>query len=221
MMDGEPSFARLNQVFDGVGKFASDVQTQRRFFGIRPKTAWRIGNIGFRGCPHHPTTEALQHFLLARKVIHRRRLAVANYNIGLPSHNRLYQIGNGCTRILMIAISVDNNIRAQLQGCINAGLKRRWQSAPSTMPHNVVNTHVSRYLDRAICRAIINHQRFITHLGGADRHIAQHVGQCFFLIQTRNLNNHAPRLLALLGAGWSNQSSVHGVPSREAMGDER
>ena len=104
--------------------------------------------------------------------------------------DRSDQFGNKLAGILIISIGIDNDVRAQPQASIQAGLECLGQPAVLRMTNNMIHAQGFGYRYRIIMAAVINNQRFqAVNARDTGRQPGQGIRQCLGFIKTGNLNN--------------------------------
>lgn len=74
-------------------------------------------------------------------------LAIAHYDIGFMSNDRLNKFSDGFARILVIAIGVDHDIGTMLERIVNAVTERASQTHWLGMMHKMLNAKLSGYFN--------------------------------------------------------------------------
>lgn len=118
-------------------------------------------------------------------------LAIADHHIRLPCQDRRDQSRNLTPWILIVSIGIDDDISAEAQRCINAGLIGGRQSFATGMAHHVVGAVRQGDGNGIIGAPVVDDQRF-------DARDARNVA--------RNIGEDARDRLSLVEHGGSGQS---------------
>jgi hypothetical protein len=120
----------------------------------------------------------------------RGHAAITDDDIGLPGQDRRHQLADILAAILVIGVSVDDDVRAGCQRRIQAGGEGGRQPSVAPVAHDVVNTQLSCYLDGAIRAAVVDDQVLDrVQAGQLHRQVANCFRQGRFLVVAWNLND--------------------------------
>ena len=112
------------------------------------------------GAPHHRAAEALQALLQRREVLDLVRLAVADHHVGVAGEDRRHELRDVAAEVLVVGVGVDDDVGAELQRGVEAGLEGRGQAPVVRQPHDVVDAVLARDLHRAVGGAVVDHEPF-------------------------------------------------------------
>ena len=85
-------------------------------------------------------------------------LAVADDHVGVAGEDRRDQLGDVAAEVLVVGVGVDDHVGAELQAGVEAGLEGRGEALVVGQPDDVVDAVLARDLDRAVGRAVVDHE---------------------------------------------------------------
>ena len=148
----------LNDGFQGIGVLIHHVQAQSGIPGIGTESAWCIWNIRLRSHPYHPAAQVLEFFLLPGKMFGLINRPFPNDNVCFLLQNRTHQLLNVRTAVLIVRISVDNDVCTQMQAGIQSCHKTTCQSFVSLKRYNVMESEFPGTLHGVVLAAIVDDQ---------------------------------------------------------------
>ena len=158
VVDRDGHLARLDDRLERVGELRHDLQRQRRLAVVGAEARRRVGHVGLRGLAHDPRAEPLQHLLGRREVVDRLDLAIADDHVGLAGDDRRDELRDVTAVVLVVGVGVDDHVGAELQRGVHARLEAVRQALVVGQPDDVVDAEFARHLDRAIGRAVVDHE---------------------------------------------------------------
>ena len=188
--DCELFFPCLDDRLERIGVVGNEVQTLRRLARKSAEATRRVGNVGPRDLPHDPASQRLKPLLGEREMFHARHLPVAHHHVGLTAQYRPNERRNRRTRILVVAVSIDDDVRPQLERRVDPGLERRRQPPTPRRTYDVIHTVLPRNLRRSVRRSIVEQQNLnLVDAFDMPRNFRKRLRKRPRLIQARNLNN--------------------------------
>ena len=117
-------------------------------------------------------------------------LAVADHHVGVAGEDRRHELGNVAAVVLVVGVRVDDDVGAEFQRGIEAGLERRCESPVVRQTHYVVDAVLARDLDGTVGRAVVDHEPFHP-LEALDlaREVGQRGGKGYLLVETGDLDD--------------------------------
>jgi hypothetical protein len=117
-------------------------------------------------------------------------LAVADDHVGLAGENRRHQLRDVVPAVLVVGVGIDDHIGAQLQAGVEPGLEGGGEALVVREAHDVIDAARARDLDRAVGRAVIDHEP----LDALDprnlaREIRERRGEGVLLVVARDLDD--------------------------------
>ncbi len=130
-------------------------------------------------------------FFEGREVVDRGDVAVADDHFRFAIDHRPDQLGDVATEVLVVGVSVDHDVGAELQAGVEAGLESGRQTFVGRKLHNVVNPALLRDFNRAIGRSVVNYQS-LDQVDAVDRRgqVGQRGGEVCLLVQAGDLDHY-------------------------------
>ena len=160
VVDRDEQLARLDDRLERVRELRDDDELDRGLAVVGAKAGGRVGDLGRRGLAHDPRAELLQHLLQRREVLDVVDLAVADDHVGAALHDRRDELGDVVAGVLVVAVGVDDDVGAELQARVEAGLEARREALVVRQPDDVVDAAGARDLDRPVARPVVDDQPF-------------------------------------------------------------
>ena len=180
----------LHDLLGGVIKIREYQQMQGRIPGKCAKPTGDIGHLNLGEAADHAAAEPLEPSLQKRKVVDAARLPIPNDHVGALVENGLYERGNIAAVILVVAIRVDDDIRAEFEAGVKAHLEGMPQAAIFGERDDVIHAEFPRHFSRAIIRPVVNDQDLdFVNAGDRTRNILDRRGQGFFFVEAGNLDD--------------------------------
>ena len=151
--------ARIDDCLQRIGVFAGNVDFHGRIPAIGAKTAGRIRNFAARCLAHHAAACLLQLLFEAGEMLDAVRIPIADDHLGFSLQNRLYQRRNIPAVILVVAVCIDDDIRAQPQAGIQPSHKALGQPAVVGEPHDMVHAQLFCHFHRPIRAPVVDNER--------------------------------------------------------------
>jgi hypothetical protein len=107
-------------------------------------------------------------------MLHRLDLAVADHHVGVPGHDRRHERDHVGPAVLVVCVRVDDHVRPELERGVEPGLEAPSETLVVRQAHDVVDAVLARDLDRAVGRAVVDHQE-LDHVEAW--HLARQLGQ--------------------------------------------
>ena len=98
----------------------------------------------------------LQQLLHGREVLDEVDLAVGDDDVGPPLDDRPDEVGDPLLRVLVVAVGVDDDVGAELEGVVDAVLEGAGQPLVAGVPHEVRDAERAGDLDRPVGRAVVD-----------------------------------------------------------------
>lgn len=163
---------------------------QRHVAGHGPEAAGRIRDVQPGRPRYHMAAEHLQPPLQRREGLQRGHAAVADHQFGLAAQQRLHQQGDIGGVVLVIGVSIDDEVRAEPQAGLQPGGKGGRQPGVMRQPQHMIHLTVLRGLRGAVSAAVIDHQQL--HLidpVDAARQLHHRLRQRFGFVIAGDLDN--------------------------------
>src|SRR5438067_2318185 len=82
-----------------------------------------VGHVRLRGAAHDPRAPGLEHLLHSRPLLMVADVASANDEVGLMLEDGQHQALDVRAAVLVVGVGVDDHVRAELEGCVDACLE--------------------------------------------------------------------------------------------------
>ena len=123
-------------------------------------------------------------------MLNRMRLPVADYDIRRAIQNGSAQGWNFLPGILIVAVSIDDNVRTEIEAGVYAGPECARQAAPCLVTNDIIDPCFPGDLGRAVGAAIINDQNpDLINTVNVSWNIRNGLPQGLFFVETRNLDD--------------------------------
>ena len=139
----------------GVVKLGKCRKLYRRLATEGTKTTGHVGHVNPSQATDHPTAEALQIAFEKREVGNSAGLPVADNQIGLAGENWFDEFVYIAAIVLVVAVGVDDDIRAQPQAGVKTGLESMPQTPVLWKADNVIGPALARHLAGAVGRSVV------------------------------------------------------------------
>src|SRR5262249_47014301 len=149
---------RLDYCLRAITKAGDRVKSNQRLARIGPKATGCIGDIRVGSQIYHPAADPLQPLLQGREVLNGMRLAIGNDNVSFALDNRLDQISYALAGILIVAVGIDQDVRAELESLQDPVMERLSQSHVAGVVDEVVDAQLAGDLDGTVGRTVIDNQ---------------------------------------------------------------
>ena len=121
-------------------------------------------------------------------------LAVADDHVGFSGQDRRDQLGDVRALVLVVRVGVDDDVGAQLQAGVEAGLEGGGKALVVGEPHDVAHAARTRDLDGPVRGAVVDHEPFhLVDAGDLARKVGERFGQRAFLVEAGDLNDEFHR----------------------------
>ncbi len=190
MVDGEFALAGLDEYFDGIRKVAGHKGTQRCLTREGAEARYRVGDVG-AGCPAHNTrADVLQELFEGRKVLELLDLPVAHDHVGLARQDGLDEQRDLAAGVLVVGVGIDNDVGAEAQARVDAGLVGICQAAPGGVTDDVIDPG-SPGAGHGLVGATVVDEQYFDDVDARDTawHVADDFGDGFFFVERRDLDN--------------------------------
>ena len=138
------ALARLDERLERVGELRHDGQRQRRLAVVGPEARGGVGHRRVGGPPQHPAAQPLEPLLGEREVLDAHHVAVADHHVGLVPQDGRHQRRDVVGGVLVVGVGVDDDVGAQLEPGVEAGLERGGQALVVGEPDDVVDAQLAR-----------------------------------------------------------------------------
>ena len=146
----------LDDGLERVREARDHLQRDRGVAVVGAEARGRVGHLRRGRAPHHPRAQALQHALRAWEVLDRPDLPIADDHVGPPRKDRLDEPLDVRGGVLVVGIRVDDDVRADLHGGVEAGVEPGGEALVAREPDDVVDAVGPGDLDRAIGGAVVD-----------------------------------------------------------------
>ena len=102
--------------------------------------------------------EPLEALLHEREVLDRHHVAVADHHVGVAGDDRRDQRGDVVGRVLVVGVGVHDDVGAELEAGVEAGLEGEGQALVVGELHDVVDAELLGDLDGAVGGAVVDDQ---------------------------------------------------------------
>ena len=136
-------------------------------------------------------------------------LAVADDHVGLAGEDRRDQLRDVGARVLVVGVGVDDDVGAELQAGVEPGLEAGREPLVVGQPDDVLDPAFARHLDRAIGRAVVDHEQLdrVEAVEGA-RQVGDRRRQRLFLVQAGDLDDQLQRRAPEYGGRGSKRADA-------------
>ena len=155
-MNAEVSVAGLDDGFQRVGERIEDVDLRRCIARKRAEAARRVADGNSRRQPHRPRSEPLQRALERRHVRRFRHFAIADHHLRASADDRRNQAGDVAAGVLIVRIGVDDDVRAESQGGVDAGGECGRKSAMRLELQDVRRSRFSRRVGSVVRTSVVD-----------------------------------------------------------------
>jgi hypothetical protein len=187
--------ARLDDRLERVGELRHDHHLDGRLAVVGAEPRRGVGDLGRRGLPHHPRAKPLEKLLQRREVADVRDLAVADDHVGGAVSDRPDELGDVAAVVLVVRVGVDDDVGAELEARVEAGLEPRRQALVVGQPNDVVDAVLTGDLDGPVGRAVVDDQPLdAVEALELAREVGQRRGELCLLVPTGDLDDQLHRL---------------------------
>ena len=158
MVDRHQLLARLDDRLERVGEARDDHDLQRGLAVVGAESRRRVGHARRGRQPHDARAEPLKALLQRREVLDRNHVAVADHHVRLTRDDRLHELGDVLTAVLVVGVGVHDHVGAELQRGVHAGLECARQPLVVRQAHDVADAVGARDGDRVIARPVVDHE---------------------------------------------------------------
>ena len=132
-------------------------------------------------------------------------LAVADDHVGVAVEDGRDELADVPTVVLVVGVGVDDHVGAELQARVQAGLEARGEALVVGEADDVVDAQLARHLDRAVGRAVVDHEPLhLVDAGKLARQVGERRRQRQLLVEARDLDDQLhPTERVRPGAGES------------------
>jgi len=198
-LDRKSLFNALHQRFDRVAIASDNVHLAGTFGSVGAKATDGIGDWLSNDPTDRVTPQPIQPTLCPSMVKVSFWIPISNHHIGPSAQDGLDQIGNESTRILMVAIRIDNDGRAMPKRFFQPGSKCRRKSAIHSMRYDVRDPRSFGDVGGSVLAAIVDYQCLdAVYPNKPFWQISQHRRQRSRFVETGYLNDE----LGHSGAGF-------------------
>ena len=129
-------------------------------------------------------------FFASEKCSIPRHLAVADDHVGLAGEDRRDQLRDVGAHVLVVGVGVDDDVGAELQAGVEPRLETRREPLVVGQPDDVLDAAFARHRDRAIGRAVVDHEQLDrVESGEGARQVGDRRRQRLFLVQAGDLDD--------------------------------
>nr|WP_276604464.1 hypothetical protein [Nannocystis sp. RBIL2] len=169
-----PARAGLDDRLEGVGEAVVDEQRGGGPPVHGPKAARRVAHCGARGAPDHARAPALQQPLERAEVRDGVGLAIAHDEVGAAGEDRRAQASDVGAGVLIVGVGVDDDVGAEREAGVDAGLERDREPAVAREAQHVVHADLLGHGRGVVGAAVVDDE----HLDAVDpRQRAREVGE--------------------------------------------
>ena len=190
MVDRDEHLPGLDDRLERVGVLRDDVHRDGGLAVVGAEARGRVGHVGPRGAPHHGAAHALEALLDRREVLELRDLAVADHHVGAARDDRLDQLRDVARVVLVVGVGVHDDVGAELEARVEPGLERGGEALVVREPDDVVDAVRARDVDRAVGRAVVDHEPLdrvdAGHLAGE---VGERLRELLFLVLAGDLDD--------------------------------
>ena len=148
--DTQALVSGLNDRLHAVAELSDDVQSDEGLARVRSEAARRVGQVGLGGEVHHTATHPLHDLFETREMRDRLGLPVPDDDVRLTSQDGLNQVGDSLLRVLVVAVGVDDNVRAVLEGVVDTVAERPGEAHVAGVEDEVLDPQLPCYLDGSV-----------------------------------------------------------------------
>ena len=190
MVERHEHLAGLDDRLERVRVLRDDVHRDRGVAVVGAEARRRVGHVGPRGAAHHGAAQPLEPLLDGREVLELRDLAVADHHVGAARDDRLDELRDVARVVLVVGVGVDDDVGAELERGVEPGLEGGGEALVVRQPDDVVDAVRARDLDRAVGRAVVDHEPLdLVHARNLAREVGERPGELLFLVLAGDLDD--------------------------------
>lgn len=157
--DGEALFSGLDDGLHGVGKISNDVQAHGGQAGVSPEAGWGVLNLDASGALYNMAAKGLHGFFEEAEVVDGAGLAVTYNDVVGAVQDWLNEARNILLGVLVVTVSIDDNVGTQLKRLVKAFIKTRGQALVPAMADDVIGTELGGHGDGVVTGAVVDDER--------------------------------------------------------------